>query len=321
MAKSKQLKVAPLTNDPTMDLRKLAAACRVQFTWFGVRKTLSTEQKTQAAEPFGAEGDTLSVSKRLLDTKHPAFKGVSSCKSRAGAYWKAITLPYPEPGIRLLRQNNVEIFQDTMKEFKEELIAAVNVLEEHYQELKDSAQEKLGSLFNAADYPSTLKGLFTIEWDFPNIEPPEYLKNLSPELHAQEEARLEARLTVAVELAEQAFADEFKNLVSGLVEKLTGTEDGKKKKFHDSAIGNLGDFFDRFKIMSLRSNAELDKLIEQAKGLVKGVVPDALRTDDTLRAKIAQQLSEVSGTLEKIMVNQPRRKIIRGGGKKKVQED
>ena len=42
---------------PSQRLRQDAAAVRVSFTWFGVRKTLTHEQKSQAAESFGAESD------------------------------------------------------------------------------------------------------------------------------------------------------------------------------------------------------------------------------------------------------------------------
>ena len=37
-------------------LRTTMAAVRVAFTWFGFRKTLTPEQKSQAAGTFGAEG-------------------------------------------------------------------------------------------------------------------------------------------------------------------------------------------------------------------------------------------------------------------------
>ncbi len=58
------------------ELRTSTAAMRLSFTWFGTRKTLSPEQKAQAAETFGAEGDYLSAGKKLLNTKHPKFKAV-----------------------------------------------------------------------------------------------------------------------------------------------------------------------------------------------------------------------------------------------------
>ena len=55
-------------------LRTTMAAVRLSFTWFGVRKSLTLEQKARAADAFGAEGELLSAGKKLLDTKHPAFK-------------------------------------------------------------------------------------------------------------------------------------------------------------------------------------------------------------------------------------------------------
>ena len=62
---------------PADHLRQFAAAMRLSFTWFGVRKSLTPQQKEQAAESFGAAGDFLSAGKKLIDTKHPAFKAVT----------------------------------------------------------------------------------------------------------------------------------------------------------------------------------------------------------------------------------------------------
>ena len=42
----------PLTA-PAQRLRTTMAAVRVSLSWFGTRKTLTPEQKAEAAEPFG----------------------------------------------------------------------------------------------------------------------------------------------------------------------------------------------------------------------------------------------------------------------------
>ena len=89
------------TNSAADRLRATTAAVRVMFTWLGVRKTLSPEQKSQAADTFGAERAYLSAGKKLLDTTHPAFKAVTSIRSRIISYWRSQSLPYPEPGVRL----------------------------------------------------------------------------------------------------------------------------------------------------------------------------------------------------------------------------
>ena len=88
-------------------LRATMAAVRLSVQWFGVRKTLNPGQKAQAADAFGAEGEYLSAAKKLLDTSHPSFKRVTAVKTAALNYWRGLTLPYPEAGIRLIRQQDV----------------------------------------------------------------------------------------------------------------------------------------------------------------------------------------------------------------------
>src|SRR5260221_143934 len=190
---------------PSARLQSRFAAARVSFTWLGVRKSLSADQKQQAAEGFGAEGQFLSAGKKLLDTRHAKYKAVTAVRGRVGGYWKAMSLPYPEPGLRLVRQEDIETFASQMQRFKEELDEAVAELDRHYDELKDAARQRLGSLYDVADYPPSLSGLFDIAWEFPSVEPPDYLLQLNPDLYRQERARITARFDEAVRLAEEAF--------------------------------------------------------------------------------------------------------------------
>ena len=71
-------------------------------------------------------------------------------------------------------------------------------------------------------------------------------------------------------MAEQTFIGEFAKLVSHLTERLSGTDGEDRKIFRDSAINNLVEFFDRFKQLNVRSNAQLDDLVEQARRVVQG---------------------------------------------------
>lgn len=84
---------------PSQRLRTTMAAMRLSFTWFGVRKSLTTEQKAEAAEAFGADGDVLSAGKRLINTRHTKYKAVTSIRSRAVSLWKSVSLPFPEAGV------------------------------------------------------------------------------------------------------------------------------------------------------------------------------------------------------------------------------
>jgi len=301
----------PSSASPAQRLRQDAAAVRVSFTWFGVRKTLTQEQRNQAAESFGAESDFLSARKKLLDTKHPAYKEVTAVRGKILAYHKSVSLPFPESGVRLIRRDRLDVFQHQMEDFKEELQDVVQRLQERYDELKDSARQRLGHLFSHDDYPASLDGLFAVEWDFPNVEAPGYLMQLSPELFEQEKARVAGRFQEAVQMAEQAFLGEFSKLISHLTERLSGSPGGDKKVFRDSAVSNLIEFFDRFKDLSVNSNEQLESLVDRAKQMVQGIEPSDLRTDDRLRQQIATQLSRVQSSLDGMLVDQPRRRILR----------
>lgn len=289
----------------------MTAALRVSFTWFGTRKTLTPEQKSQAAESFGAEGQFLSAGKKLLDTKHPSFRAVGAVKHEIVTYWRGISLPFPEPGIRLIRQQDIGSVTMQLTTLRQELVEAVQQLDQHFEALKSSARERLGSLYNSTDYPSSLRNLFDVSWDFPSVEPPSYLEQLCPEIYRRECQRVAARFDEAIQLAEAAFIDELSRLVSHLSERLSGTEDGQPKVFRDSAIANLTEFFQRFRELNVRSNAQLDELVEQSQRIVRGVEPQTLRDNETVRQHVATQLSAVQSVLDGLMVDRPRRNILR----------
>jgi tetratricopeptide (TPR) repeat protein len=253
----------------------------------------------------------VSAAKKLLDTGHPAFKAVSAVRHRIVSLFKGMSLPYPEPGVRLIRQEDIALFNVQMQTLKAELEEAVTQLDEQYAELRSAARRRLGSLYDAGDYPESLDGLFDVQWDFPAFEPPNYLRQLSPELYEQECQRVAGRFDEAVRMAEEAFTEELAKLTSHLTERLAGAEDGKQKVFRDSAIENLTEFFDRFRHLSLNSDSQLDELVDQAQRVVRGVGPQQLRDDQTLRQHVATELSAVQSVLDGLLVDRPRRNILR----------
>jgi hypothetical protein len=297
---------------PAERLRNTMAACRVQFTWFGTKKSLTAEQKAQAAEPFDAQGQFLSAGKKLLDTKHNAFRAVTAIRTKITEYWRGLTLPFPEAGVRLIKHDQVEGFDQQMADFKSELEDAVRNLDRCFGELKQAAAQRLGSLFNPADYPETLAGLFGVSWDYPNIEPPDYLIGVSPELYRQEQDRVRVRFEEAVQLTEQAFLDEFAKVVAHLSERISGTnEDGTPKVFRDSAIDNLCNFFERFRSLNVRSNQQLDQLVVEAQRAVRGVAAQDLRDSQSIRQEVVTQLARVQSSLDSMLIERPRRRILR----------
>ena len=69
---------------------------------------------------------------------------MSGVRSRLLSYWKGMTLPYPEPGIRLIRQTDITRFDEQMTVFEAQLAAAVDQLASQYGELKSRCPQTAG---------------------------------------------------------------------------------------------------------------------------------------------------------------------------------
>ena len=107
--------MAPDRREAASHLQSDWAGIRLSFSKMGTRKTLSPLQKQTAADSFDAEADYLSAGKKLIDTRDPAFKAVNAVLAKAREAWQECTLPYPEPGIRLIRQDRIEALTKAAK--------------------------------------------------------------------------------------------------------------------------------------------------------------------------------------------------------------
>lgn len=301
------------TANPARRLRAVAAAVRVAFTWWGVHRSLTAAQKEEVCDAYGADARLMSAGKKIIDVRHPAFRRLTAVRTRVVNHWRGLTLPYVEPGVRLIRQVDIASFAGAMEDYRAELAAAEVALDAEYDRMKADARDRLGRFYNPADYPAEVRGLFGVEWDFPAVEPPSYLMRLAPDVYRQEQDRVAQRFEEAVRLAEQAFAAEFAKLVSHLTERLRDEAGGERRVFRDSVVGNLTEFFDRFRRLNVRSNQDLDGLVARAQDLVRGVAPQDLREDAGLRQHVAGEMAVVQSQLEGMIVDRPRRQIVRPG--------
>ena len=295
------------STDIGAQLKSETCAVRVSRTNFGVMRRLNNGQQAQAASSFGANGAFLRSRKKLIDTRHKKVLAVTSIMNRATSYFKDHSLPYPERGIRLIRRSDVEKFEQEMTRLSTKLEEAVSEVQKAYEYLRNKAKEDLGTLFSESDYPVSLEGSWSISWDFPSCDPPEYLKKISPKLYEREQQRVLEKFQSAVGMAEEAFTEELQSLVAKLRERLTGETNGKPAIFRDSAVTNLAEFFERFKKLNIGSNQELDALVAQAEGLMNGVVPKDLRKDGEARKDLAEQLEGLSGLIEPMLTAAPER--------------
>jgi hypothetical protein len=297
--------------EAAQEMRASMGAVELSFTWLGTQRKLADTQTKQAADTFHADAKSVRASKVLIDAKHPAYRAATAIRSQARGFLRGISLPYPQEGVRLIKYDDISRFEAQMLEFRERLDNAVATLQEHYDAIKADARERLGDLYNAADYPTSLEGVFSLTWDYPSIEPPEYLLHYNPGLYRQQQARVQERFEQAVVLAENAFGERLQELISHLLDRLRGVETGETKQFSNSTVENFAKFAAEFRRMNIRGNTQLESLINQAQSIVSGVDSKAIRANGDLRQTLSTQMGEVRDALDTILANQPRRRIMR----------
>jgi hypothetical protein len=293
-------------------LRQNTAGSRLVMSRMGKGRSFTDAQKDVVADAFEADKHLLSARKTIIDTKTcPEFKACTAIVNAASKTWWALTVPYTEPGVRLISRSRIEALDVTLNQFQAALAEAAAELAERWEEIIDLQRSRLGTLFDVADYAFDPAEQWGLAWDYPNLEPPDYLKALHPDLWEQEQRRVSARFDQAVQLAEQAYIEELDKFVSNLSDRLQVGDDGKPKIFKDSSIDGLREFFQRFKDAPIKSNEALESIIEEAEEMLSGVTPKALRQDLNLRADLQKSMAVLEEKVGGLMVDRPRRKFVR----------
>jgi hypothetical protein len=280
---------------------------------FSVSKKLTSDQVEKVAQSFGAEVELVNAAKKLIDTKHPKFKAIKKVMSAAYATWKYYTVQYPEDGVRLIRKDRIESFESEMTEHCSDLETAKSELDGAYSEIIEQAEVKLGELFNSADYPRSISAEFSIDWEYPTITPPDYLKNTHPELYERQARIIASRFEQAIVDTEAMLATEFSEMINHLTDKLGKDEEtGEFRTIDSRNITKVTAFVKRFQETSFGGNETMANLVEQAKSLVDGVTVKDVRGDADMRLTLQGSMATLRDQMES---------LIQGGSRQITVED
>lgn len=296
------------TSDPKKLLEENFVGVSLSRKWWGKKRKIDDDAVGVMADAVGAERQSITASKVIYNPKSSeALKKIMAVLGDVRDYWVKSTFNYTEDGVRLLPKASIEKFNAAMTEFQKQIQELAQSVQDSRQAIIDEARTRLGSAFNERNYPHNLAGQYMIEWTFPSLKPG---NDLPPEIYAEQQKILSAKLEEAVSLGTAALMEEFQKMVSALGERLAPGEDGKKKVFRDSAVENLKGFFERFKKLNVGASGELDKLVQEAEALVSGKSAKELRSNDELRASVQEKLAQLDQKLGDLTIEAPRRKLV-----------
>lgn len=226
----------PINKQIAETLRKELLGCALHCNQMSLSKTLSKEQKETIGKAFGSDPKRLAAAKRLFSAKSEPIKAIHNILRDAKNFWKSLSVPYVSDdkahqvsrGLRLMRVDQVEIFEGQMRNYQSELSQAVDILQVHLQRLIDESKEELGEeLFDIRDYPEDAREKYDLRWSWVAVEPPEQLKQVHPALYRELVARSTEKLGESIDLAKSLFIEELNNHIQHVVERLEGTREIK----------------------------------------------------------------------------------------------
>lgn len=305
----------------------LSAKCvclSVEFKTFNNSKVISdVGQKGQGSTvEVDANAKLINVRKKLLNS--PELRAVETHKGQIvnWLYSRVLTSVFPKGGIYILPNgiiNLVDEYLTKQLEVRKALIAkAVKAYKAAKAQARKPAPEGLGEAFVESDYPTEeeFADSFLMKWRYLAFDVPPTLENVRADIFKREQAKAAREWEVIGDELKALMRGQMAELVTHMVEALEPGEEGKKKRFNDTLVGegntvskgNISDFLALFDARNIAEDADLAKLAEQARKLLKGVDNQGLRDDDTLREKVHNGFAAIKEKLDAMVEETPTRK-------------
>ncbi|MBI3352653.1 MAG: hypothetical protein HY036_08745 [Nitrospirae bacterium] len=286
------------TISPGMDSNVFEQGILVQFSvsvWGGRIKLPSSDMHTEA------DPDFIRGTKYLVDRSY--LKPVEQVRNSARSYLRSHSLPFPITSILFIPRDMINKIEAKLWEYKEEFLRQTDDFVAQFENAKRVAQLKLNGLFNEGDYPEEMSSRFEFNWKFFAVTAPGKMSILDPALLRREEERFVQMINDFRENAVSVLRLRFSEMVSRIVDRLSGED----KRFKNSTIGNIQEFLSCFDQLNINNDEELKREVERVKGILAGVDPTALRSNADFRIGIATQMTQVQDQLNTMMENRPKR--------------
>lgn len=259
-----------------------------------------------------ADKSLVHVSKDLLDSKE--YRAIQKKQGEVRSYVYQMALPCSilGQGRYLLPIPSVEPLDKRLLEFDAEIEQLVNVACEAYPTRIEEAKGRLGILFNPVDYPpvDAYRAGFGISWRYDTWGVPGQLENISAAIFERESKNFKNKMQEAAVEVTDILMGSLKQLIDHMVDRLTPGEDGKPRIFRNSLVTNLTEFLSGVSVRNLGNSAELEAFVQEARGILNGVEPAALRDSAPIREYVLTKMADVKSRLDTMVVARPSRMIV-----------
>jgi hypothetical protein len=268
-------------------------------------------------EELGADAEQaemLIMHKQLIDQAE--LKSVRSHRQSLKNWLKtqavrATTLT--NPGMLMIPVKRVGEVENRIKSTQDSISADVEAFLPKYPALKESAKSRLKGLYREDDYPTEdeIRRKFRIDYKWMIFQTPDALSAVSEELYEAERARLDEKWKEAWPEVRDGLREGFAILVSRMAEALQpDKETGEFPKLREPLVEKVHEFLRTFNDRNITSDAELDKFVAQAQGILSDATAKQIRGTSKLRDRMAKDFNAIATNVRKLKTTGARRIVF-----------
>lgn len=172
-----------------------------------------------------------------------------------------------------------------------------------YAAVRAEAAQKLGDLYNPADYPPADEVLnqFSQSYQFIECGVPGRLKDINQAMFEREQQKAEKNWTEALTEAKTILRTQLAELVNHMADRLGVDEEGKPKKFKNTLVSNLDNFLKLFQCKNFADDSELAAVVDECKAIMAGTTAEKIRDDKALRACLSAGFDAIKAKMESLV--------------------
>lgn len=263
----------------------ITGACLRFSPWWVPAKTLTLDEREEAAEAMGAQPRYVKGQKSLIDTRHPAWARLEQFRRAVKQWWEMASMPYIIPNVRLIPRANRQAMFAKVAERAEEFQELVGKLQDAREELIEAARGNLGRAFDPTAYPSDFRtGRFKLSVMDVSIDPPSYLAATNAEEYKREMHKRLEYVQASLNLFENQMMRRLMEVAGNLINNLDG---GRIMSGNFVAAQQV---FDRVANLNFQGTELFRQSLSRAEKILTGVTAEDCRTDSGLRADVCAEL-------------------------------
>jgi hypothetical protein len=278
-----------MTHPSTLQDRAMLTVLTIsQWTNRKHDKIVSAEvEVSHAAKDAGRYNKQL-INKAALDP-------ISKIAGAARDYHYKVTLPWGNNGERLLPAALFLDYAENMRMYKDTFAQRAREFVGIYPDLVRDARTRLGSMYNALDYPaaSDIADKFDIATSF---TPVPSANDFRVDLSEEYVDKIKSEITSAVEERQRDAVKHCWDRVRDVVGKIHERLEDKDKTFRDSLIENARELVSILPALNITGDPELISIEADVKTLL--VHPDVLRNNPVTRSETAVRAAEIMKRME-----------------------